>query len=138
MYGIKQEILDRIAERRGRLHAYETLEAGKTALVIIDMQNYFVSADFPSASAAARDIVPTVNEAAKAVRAAGGTVVWIATASDGADHFWSSVHHFLRSPEQSKLRLAGLQDGKQWLCAVGPARRSRRKTCASPSAATAR
>jgi ureidoacrylate peracid hydrolase len=27
--------------RDGRLHAYDTLEARKTALVVVDMQNYW-------------------------------------------------------------------------------------------------
>ncbi|HIC24422.1 MAG TPA: cysteine hydrolase, partial [Gammaproteobacteria bacterium] len=34
--------------RDGRLNAYETLDARKTALVVVDMQNYFVADGMPS------------------------------------------------------------------------------------------
>ena len=34
--------------RDGRLNAYDTLEARKTALVVVDMQNYFVADGMPA------------------------------------------------------------------------------------------
>jgi ureidoacrylate peracid hydrolase len=113
MYGISQDIIDRVTGRRDGLHAYKTLDAAKTALVVIDLQNYFMKPGFPSAVAKAIEIVPAVNAAAKAVRAAGGTVVWISTSSNGADHFWSSLHTYLLSPEQETRRQAGLKEGSE-------------------------
>lgn len=65
--------------RGGRLNAYETLDARKTALVVVDMQNYFVADGMPSCAPEARTVVPNINRLAQATRAAGGLVVWIQT-----------------------------------------------------------
>lgn len=67
------------AARNGRLNAYETLEPKRTALVVVDMQNYFVEDGMPSCAPIARDIVPNINRLAQATRASGGIVVWIQT-----------------------------------------------------------
>lgn len=67
------------ASRGGRLNAYETIDAPKTALVVVDMQNYFVQDGMPSCAPVARDIVPNINRLAQATRAAGGLVIWIQT-----------------------------------------------------------
>src|SRR5438552_15201090 len=64
--------------RDGRLNAYDTLEARKTALVVVDMQNYFVADGMPGCAAEARTTVPNINRLAQATRTAGGTVPWSA------------------------------------------------------------
>src|SRR5262249_45516399 len=69
------------ATRNGRLNAYETVMGPKTALVVVDMQNYFVADGMPSCAPIAREIAPNVNRLARSVRAAGGLVVWIQTAA---------------------------------------------------------
>ncbi len=71
--------------RDGRLNAYETLDARKTALVVVDMQNYFVADGMPSSAPEARTIVPNINRLAQATRTAGGTVIWIQTEALVAD-----------------------------------------------------
>ena len=63
-------------ERRGRRHAYETLEPARTALVVIDMVPFFVSD-----SSYCLGIVPNINGIAGALRAAGGTVAWVVPAT---------------------------------------------------------
>ena len=65
--------------RDGRLNAYDTLDARKTALVVVDMQNYFVADGMPGCAPEARTIVPNINRLAQATRTAGGTVIWIQT-----------------------------------------------------------
>ena len=65
--------------RDGRLNAYETLDASKTALVVVDMQNYFVADGMPSCAPQARTIVPNINLLAQATRTAGGKVIWVQT-----------------------------------------------------------
>ena len=67
------------ASRGGRLNAHETIEARKTALVVVDMQNYFVQDGMPACAPNAQKIVPNINRLAQATRAAGGIVVWIQT-----------------------------------------------------------
>ena len=71
--------------RDGRLNAYDTLEARKTALVVVDMQNYFVADGMPGCAAEARTIVSNINRLAQATRTAGGTVIWIQTEALIAD-----------------------------------------------------
>jgi ureidoacrylate peracid hydrolase len=71
--------------RDGRLNAHETVEARRTALVVVDMQNYFVAEGMPSYVPEAKTIVPNINRLARAVRAAGGLVVWIQTEARPAE-----------------------------------------------------
>ena len=71
--------------RNGRLNAYDTLEARKTALVVVDMQVYFVADGMPGCAPVARTIVPNINRLAQATRAAGGMVIWIQTEARPAD-----------------------------------------------------
>ena len=71
--------------RDGRLNAYDTLEARKTALVVVDMQNYFVADGMPACAPEARTIVPNINRLARALRTVGGTVIWIQTEACLAD-----------------------------------------------------
>jgi nicotinamidase-related amidase len=65
---------------RGRaLNDFPALARARTALVVIDMQNVFVAEGGVYASAAARDIVPTINRLAGAMRAKGAPVMWTRT-----------------------------------------------------------
>ena len=45
---IRQEIIDRVLARRGRLHLYDRLDPKRTALLVVDMQNAFVAPGAPS------------------------------------------------------------------------------------------
>lgn len=62
----------RQAEHRGRRHAYETLDAARTALVVIDMVPFFVE-DNPYCAG----IVTNINTTAAALRQHGGPVAWV-------------------------------------------------------------
>ncbi len=62
-------------ERRGRRYAFETLEPGQSALVVIDMVRFFVSD-----SSYCLGIVPNISGIAAALRRAGGTVAWVVPA----------------------------------------------------------
>jgi ureidoacrylate peracid hydrolase len=65
--------------RDGRLNAYDQLDARRTALVVVDMQAYFIVNGMPACIPGARTLVPNINRLARAVRKTGGTVVWIQT-----------------------------------------------------------
>jgi nicotinamidase-related amidase len=113
MYGVPQDIIDQIVARRGKLHSIERIDAARSALVVIDMQNYFMHPAFQSACPAARDIVPAIDRAARAVRAIGGRVVWIQTDSTGADQDWSYLHEHVLGPRRSAKRLSDLAKGSE-------------------------
>lgn len=74
---IPDEILERIVARRGKLHIYDEIEAARTALLVVDMQNAFVAPGMPATVRYAAGIVPNINRLAGAMREAGATVVWI-------------------------------------------------------------
>lgn len=64
-------------DRRGRKHAFETLEAPRSALVVVDLVPFFSEANPYCAG-----IVPNVAALARAMRAAGGTVAWVLPSSE--------------------------------------------------------
>jgi len=59
-------------ERRGRRHAFASVDATRTALVVVDMVPFFLDAN-PYAVG----IVPNINALANGLRNAGGTVAWL-------------------------------------------------------------
>jgi nicotinamidase-related amidase len=63
-------------QRGADLNAFEALVPGRTALVVVDMQNIFMAEDQVYGNAHARDIVPNVNALAEAMRAIGAPVIW--------------------------------------------------------------
>jgi ureidoacrylate peracid hydrolase len=71
------EIVQRVMKRRGRLHAFESLDPARTALVVIDMQNGFCAPGSAAEIPVAREIVPNINRLARATRETGGLVAWV-------------------------------------------------------------
>jgi len=71
---IPQHVVQMVTERIGRAHPFDVIDPKKTALLVVDMQNYFMHPDY-QAVPMAREIVPNVNRLAGIVRAAGGHVV---------------------------------------------------------------
>lgn len=100
------ELVQRVIKRAGRAHPFDIIDAARTALVVIDMQNYFMKPGFLGEVALARDIVPNVNRLAAALRARGGHVVWIKNATNGTRDSWNVMHDHLMTPENRDLRYA--------------------------------
>jgi nicotinamidase-related amidase len=70
--GIPDKIVRKVVARRGRLHAFESIEAARTALIVVDLDVATVEG-----SDDCRRVVPIVNGLAGAVRNAGGVVAWV-------------------------------------------------------------
>lgn len=104
--------IDRTLARRGRPHIFERLEAARTALLVIDMQDGFCAPGGVIEVPAARAIVPTVNRLASAMRTAGATVVWV-TMSLPADarQSWSAFLDGFLSPERREAAMTALGPG---------------------------
>ena len=113
MYGISQQVVDSVIARRNKLHCIDRLEPQHTALVVIDMQNYFLKPGFQAEIAAARAIVPTVNRAARSAREAGVKVIWIQTAADGTDQDWSFRHQYMLGADATSRRMTELAMGSE-------------------------
>lgn len=101
-------VVERVIARQGSLHPYDHFDASRTAFVIVDLQNYYTQPGYMAECAAARDTFDAVNRLAQKLRAAGGTVIWVQTCSDGADTFWSHHHAYMLTPERSARRLLEL------------------------------
>jgi ureidoacrylate peracid hydrolase len=69
-YVLPDSVKDRVVRRMGKLLAHDTIEAGRTALVVVDMEKYFCAPGFPHEVPMAREIVPNINRLAEALRAA--------------------------------------------------------------------
>ncbi|MFQ5971896.1 MAG: isochorismatase family protein [Alphaproteobacteria bacterium] len=111
-FEIPPYVVERVMARRGRLHAYESLDPGATALVVIDMQGFFLSPGVPTEVPKARDIVPNINRLANAVRRAGGPVVWVRmTLSGEGESSWPSFFSHVISPELGAKMRTDLGEG---------------------------
>jgi ureidoacrylate peracid hydrolase len=103
------ELVAAAAARRGRPHVYETFEARRTALVVIDLQRAFMEKGAPSEVPQAREIVPTINTLAARLRAAGGTVVFVQATFEAGG--WPNFFDHMVAPELSQRILDALQQG---------------------------
>jgi ureidoacrylate peracid hydrolase len=112
-YVVSDAVKERLLRRQGKLTSHDTIEAARCALVVVDMQNHFVAEGFPAEVPLSREIVPNINRLAKAMRAAGGTVVWIQTTATGAIEHWGNHHKYMLTPERVAKRLASLDEGAE-------------------------
>src|SRR5258705_10667608 len=103
-YIMPESVKDRVLRRQGKLFSHDTIEAGRAALVVVDMQNYFCAAGFPAEVPLSRGIVPNINRMARAMRAAGGTVVWVQTVSAEAPANWVKPHTFMLTTKMDQKR----------------------------------
>jgi ureidoacrylate peracid hydrolase len=109
---IPQHVIDRVVRRQGKLHAHDDVPVAKTALVVIDLQNYFMVPGQQAEIPLSREIVPNVNRLAGVLRERGGTVVWIRTMF--TEETLTSISHFhevLMTPERQARRAAALAEG---------------------------
>jgi len=109
---LPHEIVERVCARRGRLHPFARLSASRTALVVIDMQNAFCAPGAAIEVPVARSIVRNINRLARALRACGGSVVWVQmTIKDAGD--WPVFLSALVDQENSARILAELRPGSE-------------------------
>ena len=100
----------RTLNRLGRAYINESYIAKRTALIVVDMQNYFMKPGFLAACPMAIDIVPSINRLAEKLRYKGGYVVWVqTTASPEATKGWS-IYKELYSPDDWDRRNVELSE----------------------------
>jgi len=108
---IPQYVIDRIMAKRGRLEVFDRFDPAETALVVIDMQNFFV-AEVDTA----KGIVANVNRLAEALRGKGGVVAWVLlTVADepGGASKWPIYHDYFFKPEKMAAHKDGLTEGSE-------------------------
>jgi nicotinamidase-related amidase len=82
--------------KRGRLNVFDRFDPRKTALLVIDMQNFYVG-EIPSVLA----IIPNINRLAARMRELGGLVVWVGmSAGQDGESRWHVYHDNFFTPER--------------------------------------
>ncbi len=109
---IPQTVIDRVIARCGKEHVFDDIEPARTALIVVDMQNGFMLSGIAFVEIKmAPKIVPNINRLAAALRAAGGTVVWIVTTcTPEVDREWSTFYR-LSTPANGAKRSTALTKG---------------------------
>jgi len=112
-FTVPQSLTDRVTARSGRAHPFDRIEAARTALVVVDMQNYFVAPGYQGEVAMARHVVPAINTMAAALRARGGHVMWIKNSTNDTRQSWSTLHEHLFTPERRDRRYATMDEAHE-------------------------
>ena len=100
-------VIDRVMKKRGRLRVFDRFEPTETALVVVDMQEFYVR-DVPPAVA----IIPNINRIAAAVRDRGGVVAWVKmVAGEGGRSLWPLYHDHFFTPENGARHRDNLTEG---------------------------
>jgi ureidoacrylate peracid hydrolase len=102
--------LARVADFRDQRHMFARLDPSRTAHIVVDLQNGFMEPGAPVEVPVAREIVPNVNAISAALRAAGGTIVYLQFKTDaGALASWTSFyeHMFNRGGRESMISAFG-------------------------------
>jgi ureidoacrylate peracid hydrolase len=109
---IPDAIAARVTGRCGTPHPFARLDARRTALVVVDMQNGFMRADVAHALCPmAEHVVPAINRLAAGLRAAGGAVYWIQNTFDERCETEWSIMQEMATPEARARRAAAMSEG---------------------------
>jgi len=113
--GVREHIVERVMARRKKYHWFTELDASKTALVVIDMQNTFCEPNSPAEVPQSREIVDPINKFAKSFREKGGQVVWVLHANSqmGDKSDWELFFNNVVSAEVKTRTMASLSPDKQ-------------------------
>jgi ureidoacrylate peracid hydrolase len=112
---VRQEIVDRVLQRRGRYHLFDRLDPRRTALVVIDMQGTFCAPGSPAEVPAARGIVAPLNTLTGELRSLGIPVIWVlhANARHGGKSDWELFFNYLVADDVRERTLASLAAARQ-------------------------
>ena len=111
-FTMPQWAIDRVLQRRGKLHVHDDMDPSRTALIVIDLQNGFMVPAYTSMPVqTAIGTIPNVNRLAATLRETGGKVFWIQnTTNEASLTEWSNWFAMSR-PELVQERIACFQAG---------------------------
>jgi len=114
--GLTADLLAQIRSQRGKLHPFERLDMGRTAHVVVDLQNGFMEAGAPVEVPVAREIVPNVNAISAAVRGSGGRNVFLRMTVDlDSRSSWSNWFAHMHTPQGgAAIAAAFARDAHYW------------------------
>lgn len=106
-FSMPQYVIDRVMKKRGRLRVFERFEPRESALVVIDMQEFYVR-DVPTAVA----IIPNINRLAHTFRERGSHVAWVSmVAGENGRSLWPLYHDHFFTPENARRHRDNLTKG---------------------------
>jgi ureidoacrylate peracid hydrolase len=107
---LPESALARSLATRGAAHVFGKPDPTCTALIVIDMQHYFMAPGAQGEVPIARDIVPNINRLAAALRGAGGHVIWVQNSVNDTRHSWSVLHDELMTPPRAERRWTDMDE----------------------------
>jgi ureidoacrylate peracid hydrolase len=113
---IRKHIVDRVVARRGDVHWFTRLDAARTALLVIDMQNTFCMPGAPGEVPLARAIAPRINRLGSRLRALGVPVIWVVhanTVQAGRSDWEVFFNHVVRNPDVRRRMAQSLAPERQ-------------------------
>jgi nicotinamidase-related amidase len=106
-YEMPAYVLDRVMKKRGRLRVFDRFAPHETALIVVDMQAFYVEDVQPAVA-----IIPNINRLARAFRDRGAAVAWIKmTAGEGGRSLWPVYHDNFFTPENAARHRDNLTEG---------------------------
>lgn len=87
-YGMPDYVIERVMAKRGRLKVFDAFDPAETALLVVDMQRFYVG-EIPSVVG----IIPNINRLAAKMRELGGLVAWVGmSAGENGESRWHVYH----------------------------------------------
>lgn len=106
---IPEPIVEKVFKRRGRLHAFPSIKAAKTALVVIDL-DIGTGRDKNNM----QQVADNVNLLAGAIRAKGGTVAWVTTPIQKATENFRAVFGDMATDNYERMGKSGGEATMLW------------------------
>jgi len=111
-FEMPKKYIDQMVNRMGREHSQETFDTEKTALVVVDMQNYFMDESQQAGCPVGQTIVDNVNRIADTVRRTGGIVIWIQNLAPADTAFTWRTAHERYTPDKAEIRVESMTRGE--------------------------
>ena len=111
-FEMPKKYIDQMVNRMGREHSQETFDTEKTALVVVDMQNYFMDESQQAGCPVGQTIVDNVNRIADTVRRTGGIVIWIQNLAPADTAVTWRTAHERYTADKAEIRVDSMTRGE--------------------------
>jgi nicotinamidase-related amidase len=100
-------VIERVMSKRGRLRVFDRFEPAETALVVIDMQKFYIGDIAPALA-----VIPRINRLAQVMRQRGGLVAWVSmTVGENGKSLWPLYHDYFFTPAKGAQHRDQLTEG---------------------------
>jgi ureidoacrylate peracid hydrolase len=111
--GLPDELIKQATYRRNGLAVFGAIDAQRTALLVLNMQNAWVGPGAPFSREPLDGLLARINAFAQVVRGGGGQVAWIRTTvgTPGTPAYWHAYYDNFVAPELRVHAVAALTPG---------------------------